>query len=137
MSAFTIQLPAGTNVKHMINLPMSGGWLGSVYVSLATTTANATVHELLFIWDNGPETPKRYRRAGGTSAQNWQNWTLTPDARPPWLLYNLESMMTIRYTSSNNISACIETNRNVAARPYPSAPGPISEWEGTIYYATP
>ena len=133
MASTTIQLPAGTDVSHMINFPMAAGWLGGVVVTLCSSV-NATVHEMLFIADYGPSVQKRIRRVGGTSANNWFEWTLGKYSRPPWFLYNHESMMWINYTSTANISVCIETNRNVQPRPYPDYPGDVSDWEGTIYY---
>lgn len=113
----TIQLPAGTNVTHPINLPTCGYWQGLVRVSL-TSSASATIHEWLIIYPSHPDGKIRYRRTGGTTGNNFTNWTLQPDQRPARWLAIGETMMTVRYTATAPISVCYETTRTVTPFPY-------------------
>lgn len=99
----TIQLAPGSNKTEIINIPLGAGWSGKSTFSLSTTSSNATVHSLKFVEDPGYGLPKKYKNAGP--------FTLTPDARPFWELeywWQYVSMIVINYTSTNNLSACIE-----------------------------
>jgi hypothetical protein len=127
MAVQTITLPAGTNVTKHINLPTCGNWLGLVRLSLSTFGANATVHSWLIIYPNNPDNKIRWRRTGGTVSNDFKNWTLTKDTRVVrWLVQN-ETMTTINYTSTNDISLCIETTRTVTPSAYPSIPASSGE----------
>ena len=48
MSAFTLQLPAGTNRTELINFPECGSWVGAVGFSLSSLT-QVDISELLVI----------------------------------------------------------------------------------------
>lgn len=126
--AFAIHtLPAGTSVHKVVNLPTSGDWQGLVKASLATTDSNASIAEWLFIYPNNPDGKIRYRRTGGTVASpvanSFKNWTLTPQQRITRWLTAGENLMTIRYTSTQDISLSIETTRSITPyHPYPAIP---------------
>lgn len=112
-SSFTIQLPAGTNITKLINLPQAGGWLGSVICGIATHTTDASIHEWMFIneWIPSQPTKKGYRHVdyAGNMGAGFDNWTLVKDVRCYKVLFTGESMMKIRYTSTNEISVNVET----------------------------
>lgn len=135
MTAYTIQLPAGTDVTHLVNLPLCGSWLGLVSISLITSV-NATVHEALLIWDTGLA-QRWYRRFGGTQAGNWEEWTLAAQRRPSWWLLQNESLFQINYTASAPISLCVETNRSVTPNAHPQTSGLVlgNQVNGTLYQA--
>lgn len=121
MSSYTIQLPAGTNVTHLVNLPHCGSWLGAVSFSISSVT-DATIHSLLIEYDTAV-TLRWYRRVGGTQAGNWQNWTLSAQRRIWFPMFNNEMMTIINYTSTNPISLCVETNRNVRPKAHTGTVG--------------
>lgn len=124
MSSFTIQLPAGTNIKKAVNLPVTGGWVGACTVSLAVTGADATIHEWYMIWPDAHTVGTHfYRRVGGTIAQNWKEWTLKADSRQYRGLYAHEQLTTISYTSTNDISLCVETTRSATPTAHPDKAG--------------
>lgn len=122
-----MQLPAGTEVTHLINLPLCGSWPGSVSYSIACYT-NATIfYNLIAVSQTGPT--NWYRRVGGTQAGSWQDWTLTAKKRIWFPMFNGENMAIIKYTSTDPISLCVETSRSGGALNHPYAVG--------IPYATP
>jgi hypothetical protein len=119
-------LEPGTAVRRVLNLPTGGGWLGLVKVSLVTVTASASIEEWLFIYPNHFDGKIRYRRTGGVAASppsnGFKNWTLAPHIRPIRWLAAGESLMTIKYTATEDISVCIETTRSIETSPYPAIP---------------
>jgi hypothetical protein len=121
MAFHTINLPTGTAITRQINLPTCGAWQGLVQVSLATRV-NATVAELLFIYPNHSDGKIRYRRTGGTSGNNYSNWTLLADRRVVRWLFHSETLMNITYTATTEISVCIETTRGITPLVYPTVP---------------
>lgn len=126
MSGQSIELPAGTVVTKQITLPTCGSWLGLIRTRLSTWGADATIHEWLFIWPNGPNNKTRYRRTAISSANNWYNSVLKKDQEAlRWLAQN-ESIMRITYTATNPISLSWESCRGITPFPYP--PIPTLEW---------
>ena len=126
MSGQSLELPAGTQVTKQITLPTCGAWMGLVRVRISTFGADATLHEWLFIWPNGPSNKTRFRRTNITSANNWYNGTLVKDQEQlRWMAQN-ESLMRLTYTATNPISLTWETTRSIAPFAYPAIP--VSEW---------
>lgn len=122
MAVQTINLASGTSVTRHFVLPKCGSWAGSVNVSLTTFGASATVNEWLFINPDTGDGKIRYRRTGGTLGGNFFNGPLAADSRGSRGLYKGESLMRITYTSTNEISLCIETTRTVTPPNYPTIP---------------
>lgn len=122
MAVQTLTLPAGTSVVKHFNLPKCGGWHGAITVSLSTYNTAATVAEWLLINPDVGDSKIRYRRTGGTLAGNFQNWTLPVDQRGFRGLYKGESLTRITYTSTKDISMCIETTRSLNPAAYPTIP---------------
>jgi len=131
MSAETIQLQPGTTRTALITLPLCGSWLGLIRCSLATTNADATIHEWLFIY---PASDKiNYRRTGLSTANNYYNGTLKKDVQIfRWMAQN-ESLCKITYTSTNVVTFGYETTR--LTKPAPFGPVPSAQWN--ITSATP
>lgn len=136
MATTTINLPAGTSVTKQINLPTCGSWMGLVKVSLSTHTTNATIAQMLLIYPNNADNKIRYRRTGGTLGGNYQNWTLSADRRLERWLFANETLMDITYTSTNEISVCIETTRSINPFTYPSIPVSAYPTESQAYGVT-
>lgn len=129
-----IQLPAGTNTTKCINLPTCGSWMGNIAVSLLTS-ANATIHELVFLYSNPPDGKRRYRRTGGTSGGGFAEWTLEAEKKfIRWLLVG-ESGMLIRYTATQEISLNVERTRSVKPYDYPAIPATAYPTQQTINIA--
>ena len=122
MAVQTINLSAGTNVTKHYALPKCGSWAGAITVSLSTFGSSATVHEWLFIYPDAGDGKIRYRRTGGTLAGNFFDGPLPVDSRGSRGLYKGESLMRIRYTTTNDISMCIETTRTLTPASYPAIP---------------
>lgn len=122
MAVQILTLPAGTNVTKHFNLPRCGSWLGAVTVSLSTYGSSATINEWLFINPHGGDGKIRYRRTGGTLAGNFFDGPIAADNRGSRGLYKDESLMRIKYTSTNDISVCIETTRLMTPTSYPAIP---------------
>lgn len=118
----TLTLPAGTNVTEHFNLPKCGSWVGAITVSLSTFGANATIHSWLFIYPDAGDGKIRFRRTGGTVGENFDEWTLNQNQRIARGLYKGESLTTINYTSTNDISLCMETTRSLTPTNYPAIP---------------
>ncbi len=110
-AADTIQLPAATNKLTIVNFPIAGGWIGGVWVSIVSWPATATVHELHFIADQG-------KSSIPTLIRTITPFTMAINHRYGWEMQRYETAMKIRYTSTNNISFCIETNRNAQPLDY-------------------
>jgi len=126
MSGQSLELPAGTSVTKQITLPTCGAWMGLVRVRISTWGADATLHEWLFIWPNGPDNKTRYRRTSTASTNNWYNNSLKKDQEQlRWLAQN-ESIMRLTYTSTNPISLAWETTRSIFPFAYPQIPA--SAW---------
>lgn len=136
MATTTITLPAGTSVTKQINLPTCGSWAGLVKVALSTHTTNATIAQMLFVYPNHADGKIRYRRTGGTLGGNYQSWTLLADRRVERWLFMNETMMDITYTSTNEISVCIETTRSINPFAYPSIPVGAYPTEAQAYGIT-
>lgn len=105
----------------MINLPTSGLWLGLVKISLAAPV-DVTIHEWNIIYDKDP-TYIKYRRTGlspttGTVANRFKDWTLKADTRVWRWLFRDETMATIRYTATSDISFNVETTRSTGPLDY-------------------
>lgn len=96
--------------------------MGLVKVALSTHTTNATIAQMLFIYPNHTDGKIRYRRTGGNLAGNYQSWTLSADRRVERWLFEHETLMNITYTSTNEISVCVETTRSINPFTYPSIP---------------
>jgi hypothetical protein len=122
MAVQIITLSPGTNVIRHFNLPKCGSWLGAVTVSLSTYSTSATINEWLFINPDVGDGKIRYRRTGGTLAGNFFDGPIAPDNRGSRGLYMGESLMRIKYTSTNDISVCIETSRLLTPSAYPAIP---------------
>ncbi len=122
MAIQTLNLPAGTNITKHFALPKCGAWVGAESVSLSTFGANATIISWLFLYPDAGDGKIRVRRTGGTTGNNFQNWTLNKDTRCTRGLYAGESLMTINYTSTNDISVCVETTRSLTPTTYPAIP---------------
>lgn len=122
MAVQTLTLPAGTNVTKHFNLPKCGSWVGAEIVSLSTFGSNATVHSWLFLYPDKGDGKIRVRRTGGTSGNNYQNWILNANSRVERGMYNGESLCTINYTSTNDISLCMTTTRSLTPTNYPPIP---------------
>lgn len=139
-STFTIQLPAGTNVTKLINIPTAGSWLGAVVVSWATHTADMTVHEAIFINEFVPGNPnvKGYRHVdyAGAVGTDFDNWVLSKDTRIWKTLFEGESMFKLRYTATNEVSVNVETTRTswkaVTYPTYQSPPPTLYKYDGRI-----
>jgi len=136
MASSIIQLPAGTGVKKCINLPTTGSWLGGVTVSLAVTNADATILDWLYIWPDATVIGTHYyRRVGGTVGGSFKNWTLSADSRIYRPLYAHETITTVHYTSTNDISLCVETTRStVFPFPHPQTTGVLPNNNGQMFY---
>lgn len=111
MSAFTLQLPAGTNRTELINFPECGSWVGAVGFSLSSLT-QVDISELLVMFYTGGST-NWIRRVGGNQANDWKNWSLVGGRRIWFPFLTREQMVKITYTSTSVVSLCYETNRNV------------------------
>lgn len=139
-SSYTIQLPPGTNVTKMINVPTGGSWLGGVNISIATHTANATIHEWIFINEFMPTQPTKtgYRHLDivGDNTNGFDNWVLPKETRPYKVLFIGESMMKLRYTSTYEISVCIETSNTAwRSNKYPTTQGNLPHiYDGRIVW---
>lgn len=134
MSVFITQLPTGTDITRCINLPACGGWLGNVSVSLITPV-NATIAELLLIYPNHPDGKIRYRRTGGSIANNYSNWTLQADRKTVRWLVDGECALKIRYTATAEISLSVETTRLVQPYAYPPIPATAHPTENSVAIA--
>lgn len=139
-STFTVQLPAGTNITKLINIPTAGSWLGAVVVSFATHTADMTVHEAIFINEFVPGNPnvKGYRHVdyAGAVGTDFDNWTLAKETRIWKVLFAGESMFKLRYTSTYEVSVNIETTHtmwNSSAYPsYQATPPTLYKYDGRL-----
>lgn len=138
-STYTVQLPAGTNVTKLINIPTAGAWLGAVVVSWATHTSSMTVHEAIFISETVPGNPsvKGYRHVNADGiGPTFDNWTLAAEARIYKVLFASESMFKLRYTASNEVSVNIETSRTAwNSAPYPqysATPPTLYKYDGRL-----
>lgn len=136
--AFAIHtLLPGTAVRRPINLPTSGDWQGLVKVSITTTDSSASIEEWLIIYPNNPDGKIRYRRTGGAVASpvanSFKNWTLLPQQRlVRWLIVG-ETMMTIKYTATQDLSLSVETTRSITPyHPYPTIPVTAGEANAII-----
>lgn len=121
MGSFSIQLPTGSNLTHVICLPKSGGWVGMVGFGLSSA-ANATIKSATLYYDEGG-VPLWGRRVGGTSAGNWQNWTLPQYSRYFWRLLAGESVLKLNYDATSTLSVNIETNRSLIPAAHPKVAG--------------
>lgn len=138
-STYTVQLPAGTNVTKLINIPTAGSWLGAVVVSWATHTTSMTVHEAIFISESVPGNPnvKGYRHGNYDGVgPTFDNWTLPADTRIWKVLFASESMFKLRYTASNEVSVNIETTQSMwNSSPYPQysvTPPTLYKYDGRL-----
>jgi hypothetical protein len=122
MAIQTLNLPAGTNVTKHYTLPKCGTWIGAEGISLSTYGVDATVISWLFFYPDAGDGKIRVRRTGGDTGNNFQNWTLPKDTRYNRGMYKGESLMTINYTATNEISLCIETTRSLTPTDYPAIP---------------
>jgi len=120
--AIVLNLPAGTDVTKQFNLPTCGGWVGAMTLSFTTTTTDATIHEWLIMYPNHADGKIRVRRTGGTTGNNFSNWTLGKNQRYARGLYKGETMTTVNYTSANDLSLCVETTRMLTPTDYPPIP---------------
>lgn len=144
MAVQTLTLPAGTNVTKHFNLPKCGSWVGAESVSLSTFGSNATIISWLFLYPDAGDSKIRVRRTGGTLGGNYQNWTLNANSRIERGMYAGESLCTINYTASNDISLCMTTTRGATPTAYPPIPASsgsanaisIPGWEpgGKVYW---
>jgi hypothetical protein len=144
MAVQTLTLAAGTNVTKHFNLPKCGSWVGAELISLSTFGSNATVHSWLFYYPDAGDGKIRVRRTGGTTGNNFQEWTLTANHRVERGMYAGESLCTINYTASNDISMSMTTNRSAIPTLYPPIPAssgsaneiPISTYPiaGKVYW---
>lgn len=141
-------LEPGVDRTEYIALPVCGGWLGQVRVSLATGGASgeSVIHEWTFIWPNAPRGRNYYRRTNVSSSNGYTDGVLIPERRYEKWLFQGESVMKIRYTSDTRISVLYETDRRYI--PYPSldqdapssanvekaAPGQPGELNGVFYW---
>jgi hypothetical protein len=139
-SSYTIQLPAGSNITKLVNVPTGGAWLGGVNISIATHTTDATIHEWIFINEVMPSQPTKigYRHVDvlGVSAGGFDNWTLKKETRPYKVLFIGESLMKLRYTSTYEISVNIETsNTQWKSNKYPTIQGNLPHvYDGRIVW---
>lgn len=115
---FTVQLPAGTDVTRLVNVPTAGSWLGGVIVSIATHSTDAQIHEMIFINDQyvpGNGDVKGYRHVGdvrqGANNRGYDDWILYGDTMIWFPLYETETMVKLHYTSAQEISLNVETTR--------------------------
>lgn len=138
-STFTIQLPAGTNVTKLINIPPAGSWLGSVVVSWCTHTSSMTVHKAIFITEGVPGNPniKGYRHVNYDGVgPTFDEWVLPAEARIWRLMFATESMFKLQYTSTYDVSVLIETKQDrTEVRPYPSysvTPPTLYKYDGRL-----
>lgn len=138
-STFTIQLPAGTDVTKLVNVPSAGSWLGAVVVSWCTHTSDMTVHEAIFISELVPGNPnvKGYRHVNYDGVgPTFDEWTLPAEARIHKVLFTHESMFKIRYTSTYDVSVMIETTQTKwNSAPYPTysvTPPTLWKYDGRI-----
>lgn len=122
MAVVILDMPAGTDVTKQFNLPVCGGWVGAMVLTFTTTTTDATIHSWLLMYPNQGDGKIRVRRTGGTTGNNFQEWTLGKNQRLGRGLYKGETMTTINYTSSNDLSLCIETTRGLTPSNYPPIP---------------
>ena len=100
--ADTLMLPAGTNITKLINLPLSGGWNGSVKISLVSN-ASITVNTMQL---------KRDAAASGIISRSVSTpFTIDADERSEFILQTYESMLYITYTCTSDVSLCIESKR--------------------------
>lgn len=138
-STFTIQLPAGTNVTKLVNIPTAGSWLGAVVVSWATHTADMTVHEAIFISELVPGNPNvnGYRHVNYDGiGPTFDNWTLPAEWRAWKVLFAGESMFKLRYTSTHEVSVTVETTQTAwSTNPYPAysaTPPTLWKYDGRL-----
>lgn len=138
-STYTVQLPAGTNVTKLINIPTAGSWLGAVVVSWATHTTSMTVHEAIFISETVPGNPnvKGYRHSNYDGVgPTFDNWTLPAETRIWKVLFASESMFKLRYTATNEVSVNIETSQSMwNSSPYPqysATPPTLYKYDGRL-----
>jgi len=138
-STFTIQLPAGTNLTKLINIPTAGSWLGAVVVSWATHSANMTVHSAIFIFKivPGNVNVKGYRHVNYDGVgPTFDEWTLNAETRVYKVLFRGESLFKINYTSTNDVSVTIETSHTAwKTNPYPqynATPPTLYKYDGRI-----
>lgn len=123
----TINMAAGTNVTRHFTLPKCGVWVGAIAVSLSTFSTDATIHSWLFYYPDAGDGKIRVRRTGGDTGNNFEEWTLPKTQRYGRGLYKGESLMTINYTASNEISFAIETTRSLTPTDYPAIPASSGE----------
>lgn len=138
-STFTIQLPAGTNVTKLVNIPTAGSWLGAVVVSWATHTSDMTVHEAIFISESVPGNPNvnGYRHVNYDGVgPTFDNWTLEAEKRIYKVMFQSETMFKIRYTSTYDVSVCVETSQTAwKSNAYPSysaTPPTLYKYDGRL-----
>lgn len=122
MAVQTLTLPAGTNVTKHFNLAKCGAWVGAENVSLSTFGSDATIHSWIFIYPDAGDGKIRFRRTGGTLAGNFEDWTQSANSRTERGLYIGESLCTINYTASNDLSLCMTTTRELRPLLYPTIP---------------
>lgn len=138
-STFTIQLPSGTNVTKIINIPTAGSWLGSVVVSWCTHTTSMTVHKAMFISElvPGNAAVKGYRHVNYDGiGPTFDEWVLPAETRIWKVMFASESMFKINYTCSNDVSVTIETTANRwDSAPYPqysATPPTLYKYDGRL-----
>lgn len=124
-SGDTIILPSGTEQTQLIPMPISGGWLGLVRVRI-TSSADATIHQWLFIYPWKPDSKVRYRRVGTSTANNFYNSPLKANQELGWWMMNNESLFKITYTSTKPISVIWESTQDMGAVAYPNIPA--TQW---------
>jgi hypothetical protein len=118
-------LPAGTSHTELVNLPLCGGWLGSIRVGISVAVADATIHEWLFIAPNLVGNKTGFRRTAMSAANNYYNSTLRKEQHEYRWLAQKEALMRITYTSANPIGVLYETNRAVQPGIYPELTQPV------------
>jgi hypothetical protein len=133
-STFTIQLPGGTDVTKLINIPTAGAWLGGVVVSWCTHTTDMTVHEAIWINEFVPGNPnvKGYRHANlSGEGPTFDEWVLPAETRIWKVLFAGETMFKLRYTCENDVSVSIESTQTAwKSSPYPQySPTPPTLWK--------
>lgn len=122
MAVQTLTLPAGTNVTKHFNLPKCGSWVGLENISISTFGVNATIHSWLLLFPDLGDGKIRVRRTGGSLAENFEDWTLPKNTRTERGMYAGESLCTINYTATNDISLCMTTSRSLTPLTYPAIP---------------
>lgn len=135
MSFSTIQLPSGTAVTKLVNIPTCGAWLGGVVISICSSSSitGITWQVLNPYVVSGSTHYTGYRKLGSASGST-TNWSLSADTRLYRILFQRETMVKILYTCSSDVSLCIETTRSDwEPNPYPSSQGSLpNPGDGTI-----